>query len=180
MLDLKHFVRCYDNVLHPEACEACVQLFEQNDDLLVVHRDEFKFAEINCTTMLPLVHELAFPSMYPYFERYAKDLGLTVEWPTDYAFEHLRMKRYLPNGTDEFPPHVDVADAQSATRFLVAFLYLNDVEEGGETLFPTMQLSIKPKAGSLLMFPPLWPWLHAGARPISGPKYIVGTYLRYA
>lgn len=179
-MDLQHFIRCYDKVLHPEACEASIQLFEQNDDLLIEHQDLFRFAEINCTTMLPGVHELVFPSIHPYFEQYAYDVGLTIEWPAEYAFEHIRMKRYLPNGRDEFPPHVDVADQQSASRFLVAFLYLNDVEEGGETTFPNIGVSFKPKAGSLLMFPPLWPWLHAGTKPISGPKYIVGTYLRYA
>ena len=31
----------------------------------------------------------------------------------------------------------------------------------------------------LLMFPPLWPWLHAGNKPIDKPKYILGSYLHY-
>jgi len=29
------------------------------------------------------------------------------------------------------------------------------------------------------MFPPMWPWLHAGQKPINKPKYIVGSYLHY-
>jgi len=29
------------------------------------------------------------------------------------------------------------------------------------------------------MFPPLWPWLHAGLKPIDKPKYMLGSYLHY-
>jgi len=31
----------------------------------------------------------------------------------------------------------------------------------------------------MLMFPPMWPWLHAGTKPINEPKYIMQTYLHY-
>jgi hypothetical protein len=29
------------------------------------------------------------------------------------------------------------------------------------------------------MFPPLWPWLHQGMKPIDKPKYMIGSYLHY-
>jgi prolyl 4-hydroxylase len=38
-------------------------------------------------------------------------------------------------------------------RILTLFLYLNDVEEGGETDFPDLQLSVKPKLGRAVMWP---------------------------
>ena len=34
-------------------------------------------------------------------------------------------------------------------------------------------------ASPMLMFPPMWPWLHAGTKPINEPKYIMQTYLHY-
>jgi outer membrane protein OmpA-like peptidoglycan-associated protein len=39
------------------------------------------------------------------------------------------MKRYLPH-VDEFRPHVDTYNAASMRRFLVYFLYLNNVDDG--------------------------------------------------
>jgi hypothetical protein len=30
-----------------------------------------------------------------------------------------------------------------------------------------------------VLFPPLWPWIHSGAKPVDKPKYIIGTYLHY-
>ena len=51
------------------------------------------------------------------------------------------MKRYEPNGVDEFHDH-DVGNHESAKRFLVFFLYLNE-PQGGETDFPQRGISDK-------------------------------------
>ena len=80
--------------------------------------------------------------------------------------------------------NVDVQSYETARRFLVGFFYLNDVEEGGETAFQQhksvpISVKVKPKAGRLLIFPPLWTHPHIGMKPISEPKYIIGTYLHY-
>ena len=89
------------------------------------------------------------------------------------------MKRYLPNDSDEFPPHVDIDASKNVSRFLVFFLYLTTNEKGG-TVFPSISDIVSPcRQGSLLMFPPAWPWLHQGMKPIIQPKYIVGSYLHY-
>ncbi len=33
--------------------------------------------------------------------------------------------------------------------------------------------------GSMVIFPPMWPWLHRGTKPIKSPKYFMGGYLHY-
>jgi hypothetical protein len=75
--------------------------------------------------------------------------------------------------------HVDVGDSISARRFLVFFVYLNDVAEGGETEFPTLDLQVSPKCGTILVFPSTWTFLHRGNVPISNDKYILGSYKHY-
>ena len=92
-------------------------------------------------------------------------------FPSRYGFEEFRLKRYLPNGVDEFRNHVDVTRYATARRFLVFFLYLNDTE-GGETVFTNYDLRVKPRAGRILMFPPFWTHPHTGKKPINKPKYI--------
>jgi hypothetical protein len=88
------------------------------------------------------------------------------------------LKRYLDNGKDEFRAHVDAVSLASSVRFLVFFIYLDDNDKG-ETAFPQLSVASPCKKGSLLMFPPLWPWLHAGLKPLNKPKYILGSYLHY-
>lgn len=179
-MELSHFVRVYPGALDPDACAGIIERFEASPEDHLVHSGEhYRFAEVNVTRSWPEAHRTAFDGIFPHFSRYAQDTGLDKEWPLNMAFEELRLKRYLPNDSDEFPDHVDVHDYASARRFLVAFLYLNDVAEGGATEFPAWEQAVRPTAGTLLMFPPLWPWLHAGRKPISGPKYILGTYLHY-
>ena len=52
-------------------------------------------------------------------------------FPTTHAFEQLRIKKYEPNGLDQFDTHVDVVDHDSAKRYLSFMWYLNDVDVGG-------------------------------------------------
>ena len=40
-------------------------------------------------------------------------------------------------------------------------------------------LIIKPKKGTLIIFPPLWMFPHKGNPPINESKYLLSTYLHY-
>lgn len=187
-MQLADLVRIYPGRLSVEDCQQLIEGFEDRAADHVIHQGEGsapRFAELNLTQCWEKGHELAFGAILPAFESYSRDLKITAQqWPEDLAFEELRMKRYRAGTDDCFPEHVDVGDHASARRFLSALLYLNDVEEGGETEFlpwgdDHVSRSWFPRAGSVLVFPPLWPWLHAGRPPLSGPKYILSTYLHY-
>ena len=52
-------------------------------------------------------------------------------------------------------------------------VYLNDVEEGGETEFLHLDLKVKPTKGTLMWFPVHYPYVHRGNVPLSGDKYIM-------
>jgi hypothetical protein len=98
--------------------------------------------------------------------------------PNSPEHSDLVMKRYCPGREEGFQVHFD-AIYELARRYLVMLWYLNDVAEGGETRFPQLDVTIRPKAGRLLMFPPYWMYQHEGALPISGDKFILSTYLMF-
>ena len=59
-------------------------------------------------------------------------------------------------------------------------VYLNDNFDGGETEFPVFGDKIKPEKGKLVVFPPLWQYMHRGNPPTNGyAKYFIMTYLNY-
>jgi hypothetical protein len=62
-------------------------------------------------------------------------------------------------------------------RIITYLWYLNDVEEGGETDFPDINIKVKPEIGKLLLFPASWNFPHCGKMPISSNKYIVTGWL---
>ena len=51
--------------------------------------------------------------------------------------------------TDYFPNNQEDGDDQ---RLVTALIYLNDVEENGETYFPMLDIKIKPKMGKILIW----------------------------
>ena len=71
-------------------------------------------------------------------------------------------------------------------RILTFFLYLSDVEEGGETAFPSLGLSVQPKKGKALLWPSTLdsdpsrqePTTIHEARPvIKGVKYAANSWI---
>ena len=52
------------------------------------------------------------------------------------------------------------------------FIYLDD-NEAGHTLMRTFgeNIAIPCRKGSVLFFPPFWPWLHAGRKPVDKYPY---------
>jgi prolyl 4-hydroxylase len=183
-------VKVYDDVLSASLCKSIIQKFESHPKQQVTTylEDHRSFTEININQNIvswKKEFDTLFGTMQKYLVQYKNDVGVDDRsWPEQMGYEQLRMKRYLPNGKDDFKFHVDVQDHASARRFLVYFWYLNDVAEGGETAFQLNRnvepkLKVQPKAGRLLMFPSLWTHPHIGVMPISNTKYIIGGYLHY-
>lgn len=185
-----NYITVYDNVLSPKACQSLIEKFEKNPQC---HRLEHKksnkgdwemqFTQINFSESeaFKQEREQLQPLFLQAIKAYKKEHNIQPhQWPKDFKLEPIRMKRYLPNSDDGFGEHVDVSDYATARRFLVFFIYLNDEFEGGETSFSQFKIKVKPKQGSLIMFPPMWNWLHQ-AHPVKGkqPKYIIGSYMHY-
>ena len=62
------------------------------------------------------------------------------------------------------------------TRTMAWMAYLNDVEEGGETEFLYQQLKIKPKKGTVVIWPGSYTHLHRGNPPMSDKYIATGWY----
>lgn len=67
-------------------------------------------------------------------------------------------------------PHADGQDGDYGLAFTIV-LYLNDNYEGGEISFPNHNVSIKPKAGSLIMFPATSEFVHKVSPILAGNRY---------
>lgn len=65
-----------------------------------------------------------------------------------------------------------------SNRNLASILYLNNVEEGGETEFFYQNLKIQPKEGLLLVWPAQWTHTHKGHLS-NVEKYIISAYTEY-
>ena len=170
------YIKVYDNVISKKTCSKIIEYYKQSDPEYVNNDFRPKFHHL---TLPPTMSKDLLELVRGYLVRYADSTGLTNWIPKQYAVEDFRIKRYRKGTDDQFAPHVDVGDHASARRFLAFFLYMNTIEEGGETEFVSINKKVKPKQGRLLIFPPLWNYPHQGRPVVSGDKYIVGSYLHY-
>ncbi|MCX7125655.1 MAG: 2OG-Fe(II) oxygenase, partial [Gammaproteobacteria bacterium] len=95
----------------------------------------------------------------------------------------------------EYKPHFDyfpteksgskIHVARGGQRVATLILYLNNVEEGGETIFPEINLKVQPQQGNAIYFAytnaksqvdPLT--LHGGCPVLRGEKWIATKWMR--
>ena len=183
---LLSFVKQYSGLVTQDFCRDVIEKFHESDSEYIDREQRPSFSQLNISQRFmekdPMwvdVQETLTNAFIDAVEKYMNDLDLGPDFPAKYAFEEHRLKMYQNNNHDQFKPHVDVGDYQSARRFLVCFLYLNNVDKGGQTNFPKLDYSVAPECAKILVFPATWQWRHAGLPPVSSNKYIVGTYLHY-
>ena len=168
------FVETYDDFLSESICSELISLVdEENERIERSHKPNFYQRNIG---NLP-----EYTGLYKKFSeigmKYLTDIGYYDDiLPQKYGFEEMRIKKY--DVGDSFDTHIDVSDYASARRWLAFLVYLNDNFTGGETEFVDGKM-IHPKIGSVLVFPSLWTFPHAGLPVKSGTKYILTTYFHY-
>ncbi|MEN8109046.1 MAG: 2OG-Fe(II) oxygenase [Pseudomonadota bacterium] len=107
-----------------------------------------------------------FRETFPFFKGPFKDSGYAIQ-------------RTRPG--EHYHWHIDGGSHEFSQRQLVAVWYLNTVDgPGGETGFSYQDVSIKPEAGKLLLFPPFWTHEHRGVTLQKGVKYIATTWAVFA
>jgi prolyl 4-hydroxylase len=107
--------------------------------------------------------------------------------------EPLQLLHYPPGG--EYVPHHDYFDPafegtasllkQGGQRVATIVMYLREPEEGGDTYFPELEMSVRPRKGSAVYFEYCNArgeldarCLHAGMPVIRGDKWIATKWLR--
>jgi len=183
---LHDYVQVFDEAMPPAFCAQMVQNFERMAQL---HEHKGRashgnlagsaWTELNISPLMdPAFQGLFVDQIQRHLAEYNRRLGLTIPVPMRPRMESVRIKRYRAGADEQFEPHFDSLDT-SANRYLVFLWYLNDVAEGGETVFCDLGTRVAARAGRLLMFPPYWMFQHAGQPPVSNDKYIVSTYLLF-
>lgn len=103
-------------------------------------------------------------------------------------FEAFQVLRYEVG--QQYVLHHDFSQHQlgmaCGPRILSVLLYLSDVEEGGETVFPDLGITIKPKRGRAVFFPNVLSanleladvrTAHKAKPVLKGQKYAVNTWI---
>lgn len=191
MISFDHYSREYENFLTDSYCDSLVEKFNYvlENDFEEIRKNtgcKGNCTACNCNRIDINFHPIfkddvafIYQRMHDHLKIYKLDTGMHhTQIPQSNSYEAIRIKKYKAN-EGQHSTHVDVTGRSTAQRILSFSVNLNDNFEGGDLSFNLSGKKVKAKKGKLFIFPPLWPWLHAGETCYDNDKYFLGTYLIY-
>ena len=110
-----------------------------------------------------------FKSFDPIEKEYMSTFGFFTKWHDAYQI--------LKYGVGQkFINHID--DHEIYHRRISSIYYLNDNYEGGEINFPRFNITYKPKANEMLMFPSNYVYNHSVSEVTNGTRYAIVSWMR--
>jgi len=103
-------------------------------------------------------------------DEFSKETGLEK----GFLPEYFSIRKY--NTGVYMGSHTDNHNEGPLKPTLSMVIYLNNDYEGGNIEFPNHSVSIKPEAGSLIIFPSVEPYLHDPKPTTSGTKYMIPLF----
>jgi len=183
---MKSFIEQFDNALDKESCDKIIKWFEDSEDLQIKGECGFNEVkpEIKDSTDIPvdLNHEwypseFIFPVLAEAFNLYVERNSFLKKIDTFTNEVGYNVQRYNP-GQGYFKEHCEHMDGYSK-RVLAWTLYLNDVDDGGETEYVSYDIKVKAKAGRLVIFPAYWTHSHRGIVSETETKYIATGWFAF-
>jgi hypothetical protein len=182
------FIAFFEELLSPELCAEIVERFEdsgQAEPGRVFHSDRGHEKNVDKLSFdLPIPDRGTWaPIFRQVHEAVSKGIEALLPHHPSLRVYPLASSGYkiqmYPVGRGKFAWHVDALGPLTQARLLALILYLNDVEEGGETAFHYQKREVEPRAGSAIFFPTAWTHMHCGRVPRSGNKYVITSFFQY-
>ena len=200
-MSLKNFIYMNNNSISSELCLDLIKMFEEENGKYegVTHggldkntKDTTDFIIPSCNKKWDKIIKFLDIEIKNNLKKYLDSLNTNPDFQnkdqntlnkykifehTNFLHNNYMLQRYL-KGKGRYIYHNDFSiNYENKSYRAITFLwYLNDVDEGGETVF-CGDFKIKPKAGTLIFFPASWCYPHTGKMPLSSNKYIITGWL---
>jgi len=189
MITTENFVLQYDNLFSAQECQQFIDSFNRMDragftisrqkegnNSTVKKDDQFYFSdylsgmELDISDVAPfrMFVERFWQLVYP---AYAEQYGVLNQMANMTIRSAKIQKTDISGGYHVW--HNEDDCPQNMRRVATFILYLNDVDEGGETEFLYYPKRVKAKQGRFILWPAGFTHTHRGNPPISNTKYII-------
>tara|TARA_R100000353_G_scaffold150585_1_gene108955 strand:+ start:378 stop:971 length:594 start_codon:yes stop_codon:yes gene_type:complete len=193
-VNITNFIGVYDNYITKEECNRAIQLYEDQNKFnntvnrigsekqsILQKQDQQFFASPknvdvwweNLKTMI-VNFDMAW-------KHYLENTGAAAAYGNpEFNYTTLKIQKTLP--TEGYHVwHIEHGKGfENESRAFVFSIYLNDIEDGGETEFLHFSKRVKPKTGRIVIWPAAFPYVHRGNPPLSGEKYILTSWMLLA
>ena len=190
-VNINNFIGVYDNYITEQECSKVIKLYENENkfnntvnrinsekvSILKKQDQQFFASPFNLNVWWEDLKPMIF-NFDLAWNHYIKNTGASEIYDNvELKYTGLKIQKTLP--TEGYHVwHIEhSARFDDATRAFVFSIYLNDVEEGGETEFLHFSKRVKPKTGRIVIWPAGFPYVHRGNSPLSGEKYILTSWM---
>jgi hypothetical protein len=189
---VENFIGIYEDAFTKEYCDSVIEYFDnakkagltfnrqQQQNVSKLNKDDAQlyghseFSLINTLDLISKFNAVFWEQIYP---EYANTFAVLKDYANHTNYAYKVQKTEIGQGYHMW--HSETTNRELCTRILAWTLYLNDVEEGGETEFLYYPKRIKPKAGTFVLWPAGFTHTHRGNPPISNTKYIVTGWIEF-
>lgn len=193
MITIENFILQYDNLFSAQECQQFIDSFnrmeragftisrqKEGNNSTVKKDDQFYFSdflsgmELDISDIAPfkMMTERFWQTVYP---AYAEQYGVLNQMANMTVRLAKIQKTEIGGGYHVW--HNEDDSPQNMRRVATFILYLNDVDEGGETEFLYYPKRVKAKTGRFILWPAGYTHTHRGNPPISNTKYIVTGWM---
>lgn len=189
-----NFVGVFENAYSDEYCDRIVTYYNnmtaagfgedrmkqdsalniKKDDVAVFANGERQIMEVPLLGFTKEFNEKFWAEFYP---AYAQKYAILTEYDNHSVYSYKIQKTSIGGGYHIW--HSEDSARSVCGRVLVWMLYLNDVDEGGETEFLYYPMRVKAKKGRLIIWPAGFTHTHRGNPPISNEKYVVTGWVEF-
>lgn len=189
---MQNFIEIYDNAVTDSYCNKVINYFEKLDqEGHILSRQEhegvpkiakdtsnyFSDSIMAFERTSNIFHEFC-TSLQSCYYQYNNKYGIVSSLGKHAISESIKIQKTNPSeGYHVW--HCESANILSGRRLMLAVLYLNTVNDGGETEFLYQSIRIKPKKRTLILCPGGFTHTHRGNPPLTESKYIVTTWIEF-
>jgi len=179
--NISNFIYVKPNALSKENCESIIEAglpyINSETDYVFRGKDQLKeraLARDDIRITVPRVlgewYDIIQECIFKGYDEYASEVSsLSLLTVSSLAFNWQMTK--IGGGFSIW--HIEQGAGNACNRALVWSIYLNDIQEGGETEFLYQQRKIKPETGTLVIWPAGITHPHRGNPPYSNDKFIL-------
>ena len=189
-IELKDHIGIYDGYILDTDCDKAIEFFEKENSLNKAYdrlqSENSNLLRKNDKAITLNEHiDTWFEDFKPLLlnfdmalRHYQDATGILTAYGIEgFKYTNLKIQKTLPTQGYHIWHLEHGPGKDHAHRGLVFTIYLNDVEEGGETEFLNQSIRAKPKKGRIVIFPAAFPFVHRGNPPLKGEKYIMTSWL---
>ncbi len=192
-MNLNKDIGVWNGVLSAEECQEIIDYYERLENLnLSYSRQDLRDAPAHVKSdrsIFPLERltkdftssekflSVFLEKFWICYEQYTRHFSCLGESGNQYI-RNIRIQKTLP-GQGYHIWHYEQDNRERANRICAWGLYLNTVEQGGETEWLYQSLRVPAQQGSLVIWPAAYTHVHRGNPPLSNEKYLMTGWVEY-